>query len=63
MTIAIIMAIVIHMENKEFFDTAFEQAKEYDWHDLQECRDVDPELPALTITTSEGKQIVCYKLK
>lgn len=63
MTIAIIMAIVIHMENREFFDTAFEQAKEYNWHDLQECRDVDPELPALTITTREGKEIVCYKLK
>ena len=51
------------MENREFFDTAFQQAKEYKWQDLKECRDVDPELPAITITTSEGKEIVCYKLK
>ena len=56
------MAGLFAIDNKEFFDTVAEQIDKHDWHSI-DCRQVDPELPALTIKTYSGKEIVCNKLK
>lgn len=60
----IIFAVVslFHLDNREFFDTVAEQIKDYDWHSV-ECREVDPNLPSLTIRTPNGKELICHKLK
>jgi len=62
MILVVIMASVIAFDNKEFFDTVAEQIHTHDWHSIN-CRQVDPLLPALTIRTHNGKEIVCNKLK
>ena len=62
MILIVIMASVIAFDNKEFFDTVAEQIHTHDWHSI-DCRQVNPELPALTIKTYSGKKIVCNKLK
>ena len=48
-------------DNKEFFDTVAVQIDTHDWQQIN-CRQVNPELPALTIKTYSGKEIVCNKL-
>lgn len=49
-------------DNAEFVSTTEEQRKEgFRWHAI-ECRDRNPELPAIAITTPTGREIVCYKL-
>ncbi len=62
MILVVIMASVIAFDNKEFFDTVAEQIHTHDWHSI-DCRQVNPELPALTIKTYSGKEVVCNKLK
>ena len=62
MILVVIMASVIAFDNKEFFDTVAEQIHTHDWHSI-DCRQVNPELPALTIKSYNGKEIVCNKLK
>ncbi len=62
MILIVIMASVIAFDNKEFFDTVAEQIHTHDWHSI-DCRQVNPELPALTIKTYSDKEIVCNKLK
>jgi hypothetical protein len=61
MILVALMAGVIAFDNKEFFDTVAEQIHTHDWHQIH-CRQVDPELPALTVKTFSGKEIVCNKL-
>jgi|TARA_B100001093_G_scaffold441718_1_gene443025 hypothetical protein len=50
------------IDNREFFETVAEQIDTHDWYKIH-CRQVIPELPALTIETPSGKQLVCNKLK
>tara|TARA_R110000796_G_scaffold23508_5_gene67260 strand:- start:2360 stop:2554 length:195 start_codon:yes stop_codon:yes gene_type:complete len=61
MIVVALMAGLFAISNKEFFDTVAEQIHTHDWHQIN-CRQVDPELPALTIKTHTGKEIVCNKL-
>jgi len=59
---AIIFLGLFATQNKEFIDTAVEQSKDgYTWQQIQ-CRQVNPELPAITIDTPTGKKLVCNKL-
>ena len=62
MIVVAFMAGFFAIDNKEFFNTVAEQIHTHDWHSI-DCRQVDPELPALTIKTYSGKEIVCNKLK
>ena len=49
--------------NNEFVETVNEQtANGYSWNQIQ-CRQVTPGLPAITIDTPTGKQLVCHKLQ
>ena len=49
-------------DNKEFLETVeFQTADGFTWQQI-ECRDVNPKLPAITITTPTGREIVCHKL-
>lgn len=61
MIVVALMAGLFAINNKVFFDTVAEQIHTHDWHQIN-CRQVDPELPALTIKTHTGKEIVCNKL-
>ena len=61
MNLVTIMAGGIAFDNKEFFDTVAQQIHTHDWHQIN-CRQVNQELPALTIKTFSGKEIVCNKL-
>lgn len=57
-----LVAILFAIGNKDFMDTATEQrAAGFKWHELEECRQVNKELPAITIDSINGKK-VCYKL-
>jgi hypothetical protein len=48
--------------NAEFVKTVNEQMTDgYAWQ-LIDCRQVNPELPAITINTHTGKSLVCNKL-
>jgi hypothetical protein len=50
-------------DNKEFFDTVeVQRAEGFTWQQI-ECREVNPELPAITINTPTGKKLVCNKLE
>jgi hypothetical protein len=50
-------------DNAEFVATVEEQLEEgFKWHAI-ECRDVNEELPAITINTPTGRKIVCHKLQ
>lgn len=62
MIIVALMAGLFAIDNKEFFDTVAAQIDTHDWHSIN-CRQADPLLPALTIRTHNGKEIVCNKLK
>ena len=49
--------------NSDFINTVNEQtANGYGWNQIQ-CRQVTPGLPAITIDTPTGKQLVCHKLQ
>jgi len=61
MIIVAVMAGLFAFDNKEFFNTVAAQIRTHDWQQIN-CRQVDPELPALTIKTHTGKEIVCNKL-
>lgn len=61
MVIVALMAGLFAWENKEFFDTVSAQIDTHDWQQI-DCRQVNPELPALTIKTPTGKELVCNKL-
>ena len=50
------------IDNKEFLETVdIQRADGFTWQQI-ECREVDPKLPAITITTPTGKELVCNKL-
>ena len=50
------------VENKEFLETVdFQRADGFTWQ-LLDCREVNPQLPAITIDTPTGKSLVCAKL-
>jgi hypothetical protein len=49
-------------QQTEFFRTVEQQrADGYVWQQI-ECREVNPELPAITIDTPIGNKLVCNKL-
>ena len=49
-------------DNAEFLQTVeLQRADGFTWQ-LIECREVNPQLPAITITTPTGKELVCNKL-
>ena len=59
--IAVLAAFSV--DNAEFLKTVEAQRAEgYTWHEI-ECRQVTEGLPALTIDTPTGKQLVCHKLQ
>ena len=61
--LAVLVAGLWFADNSEFVaTTSKQQAEGYRWHAI-ECRDVDPNLPAITINTPTGRRIVCHKLK
>ena len=62
MIILYAMAALFAVENKEYFDTVAEQVKDYDWQQI-ECRQATPGIPAITLSTPTGKELVCHKLK
>ena len=50
-------------DNAQFIKTMNEQIAEgLRWNQI-ECRDRNPELPAIVITTPTGRELVCNKLK
>ena len=50
------------VDNKEFLETVdIQRADGFTWQQI-ECREVDSKLPAITITTPTGKELVCNKL-
>ena len=50
-------------DNTEFVAAVDQQRKEgFKWHQI-ECRDRNPALPAIVITTPAGREIVCHKLQ
>jgi len=61
MIVVALIAGLFAFDNKEFFDTVAAQIDTHDWQQIN-CRQVNPELPALTIKTYSGKEIVCNKL-
>tara|TARA_Y200000002_G_scaffold378288_1_gene385361 strand:+ start:783 stop:980 length:198 start_codon:yes stop_codon:yes gene_type:complete len=49
-------------DNAEFVKTTELQREEgFRWHQIK-CRDRNPDLPAIVITTATGREIVCHKL-
>tara|TARA_B100001057_G_C22001808_1_gene626331 strand:- start:234 stop:428 length:195 start_codon:yes stop_codon:yes gene_type:complete len=61
--LAVLVTGLWFADNAEFVSTAEKQRSEgFRWHQI-ECRDVNPELPAITIDTPTGRRIVCHKLK
>ncbi len=61
MIIVVLMAGLFAWDNKEFLDTVAAQIDTHDWQQI-DCRQVNPELPAITIKTPTGKELVCNKL-
>jgi hypothetical protein len=58
----ILLAILFSVDNAEFNKTVAEQkAAGFKWYELPECRQVTPDLPAITVDSVKGKR-VCYKL-
>tara|TARA_R110002110_G_scaffold108584_1_gene271029 strand:+ start:2857 stop:3066 length:210 start_codon:yes stop_codon:yes gene_type:complete len=58
----IILAILFSIGNSEFLETAEAQKKAgFKWYALPECRQVTPDVPAITIDSVKGER-VCYKL-
>jgi len=61
--LAVLVTGLWFADNAEFVSTTENQRAEgFRWHQI-ECRDVNPELPAITINTPTGRRIVCHKLK
>lgn len=58
----ILLAILFSVDNAEFNATVAKQkAAGFKWYELPECRQVTPDLPAITVDSVKGKR-VCYKL-
>ena len=58
----IILAILFSIGNSEFLETAEAQKKAgFKWYALPECRQVTPDVPAITIDSVKGER-VCYTL-
>ena len=61
--LAVLVTGLWFADNAEFVSATEKQRSEgFRWHQI-ECRDVNPELPAITINTPTGRRIVCHKLK
>ena len=60
--LAVVAGIYFYDFHKEFFQTTLVQRAEgYDWQKV-DCRPVNPDLPALTMDTPNGKDRICFKL-
>jgi len=58
----LLFIIAFSANNAEFNKTVAEQkAAGFRWYELPECRQVNPDLPAITVDSVKGKR-VCYKL-
>ena len=62
MEIVIAILAMFNINNKEFIDTSSKQIKDGNWWYSIPCREVKPNLPALTIDSPNGKSYVCTKL-
>lgn len=63
MLFAVAIMVAFFADNSEFMKTVEQQRAEgYTWQSI-DCRQVTPDLPALTIDTPTGKQLVCHKLQ
>lgn len=61
--LVVVIAIAWFAGNSDFVNTVNEQtANGYSWNKI-ECRQVTQGLPAITIDTPTGKQLVCHKLQ
>jgi len=57
--VLLIGALLSACEHREFFDVAKEQmAQGYKWKEIP-CRQVTPDIPAITIDTPTNKKLVC----
>ena len=57
-----LLSVLWFSDNAEFVTTmSQQQADGHFWKAIQ-CREVDPNLPAITIDTPTGKSLVCHKL-
>ena len=62
MAVLLLIAGLFIADNSEFFRTVEQQRAEgYTWSQI-ECRQVNPELPAITMDTPIGNKLVCNKL-
>jgi len=58
----IVLALLFSVDNADFHRTVDAQKQAgYKWFELEECRIVKENLPAITIDSVKGKR-VCYKL-
>ena len=58
----IILAVLFSIGNNDFMSTAETQRQAgFKWYALPECRQVAPDVPAITIDSVNGEK-VCYKL-
>jgi len=58
----ILLAILFSVDNSEFNRTVAAQKEAgFRWYELPECRQVTPDVPAITIDSVQGQK-VCYKL-
>tara|TARA_Y100000389_G_scaffold142398_1_gene140404 strand:- start:1112 stop:1306 length:195 start_codon:yes stop_codon:yes gene_type:complete len=63
MLLAVAIMVAFFVDNSEFMKTVEQQRAEgYTWSQI-DCRQVEQGLPALTIDTPTGKQLVCHKLQ
>ena len=58
----LVLALLFSVDNAEFHRTVEAQKQAgYKWHELEKCRIVKADVPAITIDSVQGKK-VCYKL-
>ena len=63
MLLAVAIMVAFFADNAEFIKTVEQQQAEgYTWQSIN-CRQVTQGLPALTIDTPTGKNLVCHKLQ
>ena len=63
MALIVLTMAAFFASNAEFFKTVEAQRAEgYTWQSI-DCRQVTQGLPALTIDTPTGKNLVCHKLQ
>ena len=63
MLLAVAIMVAFFADNAEFIKTVEQQQAEgYTWQSI-DCRQVTEGLPALTIDTPTGKNLVCHKLQ